>query len=276
MNVLAVGASRNIGYYAALRLLEKGATVTFLLRSPSTFDGDSTIQGYVASGKAHLVKGDGLKADDVRHCWEVAQSLGTDGRVDLVLFTVGGIPSFSLTQGFIISPPDLVTKALFTLLSTIPPSLRTPSSQPRIITISSTGLTRASHDALPLLLKPLYGYFLRKPHEDKLGAERIVAHSSGRPWTDEEPQSKILGEGWQEKEGLPKPGELKHVVVIRPALLSDGPCKADESSKVPYRVADTELPGGYRVSRRDVAHFMVEGVLSQWDKWEGKCVNIAY
>jgi len=89
MNVLAVGASRNIGYYASLRLLEKGATVTFLLRSPSAFDGDSTIQGYVASGKAHLVKGDGLKTDDVRHSWEVAQSLGTDGRVDLVVFTVG-------------------------------------------------------------------------------------------------------------------------------------------------------------------------------------------
>jgi len=34
--------------------------------------------------------------------------------------------------------------------------------------------------------------------------------------------------------------------------------------------------GGYVVSRKDVAHFLVEGVLAEWKKWEGKCLSVAY
>lgn len=151
-----------------------------------------------------------------------------------------------------------------------------PTTGPRLITISSTGLSRASHAALPLALKPMYGYLLRSPHADKLGAERVVAHCAGWKWTDEEPSEKILPQGWQEREGLIEPGKLKHLVVVRPALLTDGSCKADGATKIPYRTVDGELDGGYTISRKDVAHFLVEGVLPQWDQWEGKCISIAY
>ncbi|KAI0934917.1 hypothetical protein AcV5_006607 [Taiwanofungus camphoratus] len=279
MNVYAIGASRNIGYYASVRLLEKGATVTMLLRSPSTFDHDSSIQSYVKSGKARLVKGDALNAADVQRGWESAME-ASEGRVDLVLFSVGGTPKFSITKGFVIDPPNLCTKSLLNVLSTVPAALRDPITQPRFITISSIGLTRASHDALPLALKPMYGYLLRVPHLDKVGAERIVAHCAGRTWTDEEPQEEIIGRDWKDTPGLLGPGELKHVVVVRPALLTDGACKADKvdkaSKKPPYRAADGELGDGYTVSRRDIAHFLVEGVLLNWDQWEGKCVSVAY
>lgn len=110
MNVYAIGASRNIGYYASTRLLgellvlppnpilcclldtlyyvDRGATITFLLRSPSAFDGDEVIQKYVKSGKVRLVKGDALNAQDVSRGWETAREAG-EGRVDVVLFTVG-------------------------------------------------------------------------------------------------------------------------------------------------------------------------------------------
>lgn len=59
-----------------------------LLRSPSTFDHDSSIQSYVKSGKARLVKGDALNAADVQRGWESAME-ASEGRVDLVLFSVG-------------------------------------------------------------------------------------------------------------------------------------------------------------------------------------------
>ncbi|KAJ3524876.1 hypothetical protein NM688_g8488 [Phlebia brevispora] len=87
MNVFAIGASRNIGYFAAVRLLNKGATVTFLLRSPSVFDDDQVIQRYVQSGHARLIQGDGLNASDVAKAWELA--LEGSAHVDLVLFTLG-------------------------------------------------------------------------------------------------------------------------------------------------------------------------------------------
>ena len=68
--------------------LDRGATVTFLLRSPSAFDNDEVIQKYIKSGKARLFKGDAMKADDISRGWEMALAAG-EGRIDVVLFTVG-------------------------------------------------------------------------------------------------------------------------------------------------------------------------------------------
>lgn len=271
IKVLAVGGSRNIGYYASLRLLDLGATVTFLLRSRSVFNDDATIQRYVNSGKARLVKGNAHVREDVERAWTEAAK-GDDNRpVDFLIFTVGGTPRFTLSKGFVISPPNLVTQALLNCLETLP----TPT--PKIITISSTGLTRASHKNLPLLLKPLYGYLLQVPHKDKCGAEEILAHCAGWPWEEcDSPGPEILGANWKER--VPDGGQLKSVVVIRPALLTDGECRADEASrnKQAYRVNEGDLSGSYMVSRKDVAHFLVEGVIKDWDTWQGKRVSIAY
>ena len=104
--------------------------------------------------------------------------------------------------------------------------------------------------------------------------ERAVAYAAGWDWADEEPKSEIVGEGWKERLG--QGGWLKDVCVVRPALLTDGVSKADEGKGKSYRAEDKELSGGYTVSRRDVAHFVVEKALKEWDSWKGKCVRIAY
>lgn len=72
-----------------------GATVTFLLRSTSVFDGNTEIQPYIKSGKAHLIQGDGLVQADVKKALDAAVS---HGPVDVVLFTVGeySFPFFTL------------------------------------------------------------------------------------------------------------------------------------------------------------------------------------
>jgi hypothetical protein len=185
-----------------------------------------------------------------------------------------------LTKGYVISPPNLVTQSLLNVLSTL------PSPNTKIITISSTGVTKKSYASLPLPLKPIYGYLIEGPHKDKLGAERIVAHLADWPWDakrDGEPGEDLMGEGeWMKREGLPEKGALKGcVVVVRPALLTDGECRADETGKkgkgkAPYRVEEGDLKGSYTISRKDVAHFLVEGVVTKWDDWKGKCVSIAY
>ncbi|EPQ57830.1 hypothetical protein GLOTRDRAFT_36291 [Gloeophyllum trabeum ATCC 11539] len=267
MKILAIGASRNIGYYASIRLLEKGATITFLLRSPSVFDNDEKIQGYIASGKARLVKGDALVKEDVRRAWEVAGQGEREGQVDFLLFTVGGTPHFSLTKGFLITPPNLCTASLLNALTTLPAT----SSRPNIIAITSNGLDEASHKALPLAMRLMYGYLLDGPHKDKLGAERVLAHTTGRAWADPEPEGHILPKGWETTPGLPGKGELKdEVVVVRPALLTDG------AAKEKYRTSDTIIPGAYTVSRKDVAHFIVEDIIKNWDSWKGKTASIVY
>ncbi|KAG6331250.1 hypothetical protein ID866_7835, partial [Astraeus odoratus] len=262
IKVLSVGGSRNIGYYTSIRLL--GATVTFLLRSTAVFDKDETIQKHVASGKARLVKGDALVKEDVERAWAEA-SKGDDNRpVDFLVFTVGGTPQFKLSKGFVISPPNLVTQALLNCLQTLP----TPT--PKIIVISSTGLTRASHKSLPLPLKPMYGYLLQVPHKDKCGAEEVLAHCADWPWDARDSAGPdILGTDWEKR--VPGRGQLKSLVVVRPALLTDGNCRADATPAGgnAYRVKDGDLEGSWTVSRRDVAHFLVE-VVKDWGKWEGK------
>ncbi|KAG1860603.1 hypothetical protein DFJ58DRAFT_268492 [Suillus subalutaceus] len=268
--VLVIGGSRNIGYYSAVRLLALGATVTFLLRSPQVFDQDDTIQNYIKEGKARLIQGDALVKDDIRRAWSEAQVDDTRP-VDFLIFTVGGIPQFSLTKGFTMTPPNLITQSLINVLETL------PSPHPKIIAVSSAGLTQASHKSLPLPLKPLYRYFISVPHKDKRGMEEVIAHSAGREWDARDSAGdEILGVGWTSR--VPNIGELKSIVIIRPALLTDGVCRADvkgEGSEA-YRVKEGDLESSWTVSRRDVAHFIVEGVVKHWQEWEGKCASIAY
>ena len=84
---------RLLGICSRIPLLNtgKGATVTFLLRSLSTLEGDENLQPFVQDGKVHLVSGDALNKEDVIRGWKTAQEASESGRVDLVLFTVGEI-----------------------------------------------------------------------------------------------------------------------------------------------------------------------------------------
>ncbi|KII93363.1 hypothetical protein PLICRDRAFT_101613 [Plicaturopsis crispa FD-325 SS-3] len=263
-NILSIGGSRNIGYLSSIRLLESGATVTFLLRNPATFDADAIVQKYVQTGKARLVKGDALVRDDVQRAWDAA------GPVDAVVFTVGNVPSFSLTKGAVQDPPDLVTHSFLNVLSTL------PSPPPKLIACSSTGLTKESHAALPLAWKPIYGWLLAQPHRDKCGLERIAAHVAGREWTDTEPGDEIMGAGWRARQDLPAPGTLSNILIVRPAFLTDGQCKADAGKGKGYRVKEWDMESAYTISRKDVAHFIVEGALKHWSDYGGKVVSVAY
>lgn len=201
--------------------------------------------------------------------------------LNLIKSSVGGTPKFSLTKGFVIDPPNLCASSMLNLLAVYASESLQPSESkpfPRLLLVSSTGLSKSSHAALPLALKPLYGYLLRSPHVDKLGMERVVAYAAGWDWKDEEPESEVVGEAGVWRERLGEGGWLKEVVVVRPALLTDGVCKTDGAAAgvQPYRTEEREVKGGYTVSRRDVAHFVVEGALKEWDTWRGKCVRIAY
>ncbi|KAJ7495890.1 hypothetical protein B0H11DRAFT_2001062 [Mycena galericulata] len=270
LNILTLGGSRNIGYFSSIRLLEQGATVTLLLRSPSVFDNNETIQEYVRSGHARLVKGDATNEAQVRSAWEKA------GIVNAVIFTIGTYPTFSLTQGLVINPHNLVTQCLLNLLCTMPTYSNAP--QPKIVAISWIGVTPAAHAALPFLLKPVSTLFLTSPRKDKLAMEYVFAHCAGWPWdlkTDGEPTIDYMGKGWLERKGLPARGTLKHVLIVRAGLMTDGECVADKSQGKAYRVSEKQL-GGYTISRKDAAHFLVDAITRRWDEFDNKQVNLTY
>lgn len=86
MKIFSIGASRNIGYYSALTLLQQGHQVVFLLRKADVFEDDADMKLFVDSGSAKLVQGDALVESDVGRAWSTATS---DGPVDVVIFSVG-------------------------------------------------------------------------------------------------------------------------------------------------------------------------------------------
>lgn len=84
----------------------------------------------------------------------------------------------------------------------------------------------------------------------------------------------VLTLGWEECAEKAK-GVYSRIVVVRPALLTHGECKADAGGGDAYRIGEGQISSAYSISRRDTAHFICEKALKNWDKWEGKCLCIA-
>lgn len=281
MNVYTLGASKNIGYYSALRLLAKGATITFLLRKTEVFDADEAMKPYVKSGKARLVKGDALEIEDVARGWAEAQAASESRHVDVVLFTVGGaLHHFSIITGAHVFPEDICSTALLNVIRTLPENQRSAGSQPKLIALSTIGSTKASHKRLPFLLKVFYSWLLTPPHVDKFWMERVAAHCAGTHFPDESYRPEMLPKEWKTLEGMPAEGAFKSIMILRAGWLTDGPAKADEEAnrgKRVYRVCTNDRDAlGYTISRKDVAHFIVEDALENWETWEGKPVSLYY
>ena len=192
--------------------------------------------------------------------------------------------SFKVTKGFTIDPPNITTKAILNVLCTMP----TSPTPPKVIAITSIGVTKDS--PIPLVYKPLYGYLLRGPHADKLGLERVLAHVGGRGWDNKEPRDDITtvdGVKWQDRTNLPAPGSLEVLVIRPPAFVeskqkpapssstgNDSDAKKDDE-KPGYRVGSSELGGTYKISREEVAHFIAENAMKDWDQFKGKCITVS-
>lgn len=266
--------------YFVLDLLNAGHTVVFQLRSPAALDNNEEMQPFIQSGKAILIKGDALNKEQVETAWKTANE---GSPVDLVLFTVGafvsqgiyfssthtyttigGTPKFTVTKGLVISPPNLTTHSLSNVLQAIAAS--NPNPNLRIIAVTSTGVTKESHDALPLGMKTLYSWGLRSPHADKMGMERLLQHAIGLKWTENvEPVEEVLPSDW--RKDYPEAGWLKNIVIVRPAFLTDGEAKHQ------YKVSSDEF-SSYTISRKDMGHFIGERLPAEWETWSGKIVNV--
>lgn len=87
----------------------------------------------------------------------------------------------------------------------------------------------------------------------------------------------------EQKGGVTSGGWLdpKYALIVRPAVLMRRRCRGDETrSSTPYRIQEEftlrDRGGGWTISKRDVAHFIVEKALEEWNIWGGRRVRIAY
>jgi hypothetical protein len=159
---------------------------------------------------------------------------------------------------------------MLNVLSTMPNSLRQPGNQPKLISLSGTGMGKAGHAVLPFPHSVLYPLALSSPHRDKLALERIVSHASGGAWfdvADTRETDKFVPGDWAVRAG--PAGAFSNVVIIRPTWLTDGAVTGV------YRTS--ALGGGFKtISRKDVAHFIVVDVLQNWHKRRGNAIAIGY
>jgi hypothetical protein len=140
-------------------------------------------------------------------------------------------------------------------------------ARPRLIAVTSQGITKEGHRQLPLSLRPLYA-MMEVPHVDKNGMEQLAAYCTGKTWNDTDHTGTLPPDTWKQTLGEDE-GWLKSIVVLRPALLNDG----EEKGK--YRVAET-LKNAYIISRRDVAHFITGRLMEDWSEFEGKAIILGY
>jgi len=178
---------------------------------------------------------------------------------------------------------NLVSQCLLNVLTTYP----TTTPKPKLIMISTIGVSISSRKTLPLLLRFVYGYLIQVPLADKLTCERMINHFAGWEWNslDGEPSQEVItGEGvnlsdWKERQGVPPIGGLD-AMIIRAAGLNDDVCRADsvKEGEAPYRVAAGEITGKapWGISRKDVGHFIFETVEKNWGQWGGKQISISY
>ena len=265
-------------------------SATLLLQDTSVFDNDEGMQPHVKSGRAQLVRGDTLVLGDVRYVWGKATDYGRV--VDYVVFTTGkssstrdvqvtllttssfvgaalGKPAFDPFRGFTTNPPNLLTKAILNVLCTIPNSV----PQPKFIAATSIIVADSMIAKAKPFLRPIFGLpiqslnTVRKLHMDWLGIERVLAHGSGRPWGDEEPQAKVTTVDrikWQDRKGLPSPGSLE-ILVLRPKSIIE-------------RWVQVERPNEatHTISREEVAHFITETAMKNWNLCKDIAVVVRY
>lgn len=137
-----------------------------------------------------------------------------------------------------------------------------------MIAITSTGVTKDSHDALPFGFKLFYSYGLASPHADKLGMERLLQYAMGKEWKENiEPSEDILPSPSIWTKEYPPTGWLPELVIVRPAFLTDG----EEVHQ--YKVSMDEF-ASYTISRKDMGHFIGKKLMDEWNTWSGKIVNV--
>lgn len=179
LSVVILGATGGVGKAAAVKSLENGDSVTLLVRDPARLD--------PATKGANVITGDATKPEDLKKALE---------NQDVLLFTIGGKPSFSFTQGFVIDNPTVCADGMSAVSQVYAQANETtePFKLPKaIIAVSTTGLGEGMKD-VPFLLRPLYK-LLHGPHVDKRNMEAALSSIPGIRSTVVRPTLLTDGEG---------------------------------------------------------------------------------
>lgn len=246
--ILFLGATGGCGLAALRHSLAAGHTCIALCRTPSKLTAKLPAD---QQGKANLrtEQGNAHDVDAVARC--LAHPTRPGALVDAVVFSIGG--AFQPAK-MTIDDPNVCEKGMQALLDALArprPGAEAGAAKkkPRVIAISSTGITNLGRD-VPVLFIPMYHIMLKDPHKDKKAMEALLI-ASDADWT-----------------------------LVRPSLLTDGP---ESDTKVRAGVEDSvsrkveSKAVGYTISREDTGKWIYENLIEETDgRWVRKTATITY
>ncbi|WWD18511.1 hypothetical protein CI109_102963 [Kwoniella shandongensis] len=263
MHAVFLGASRGIGLFALLTLLQSSDqgqwTATLLLRKPEAITSDPRFKEYLEKGRVEIVKGDATNEEDVKKLFPVGK------KVDLIVSSVGATPSFTWT-GLHIDQPKLCMDSTLALLHVLA-KLETPL--PRVVAVSSMGIGD-NHKVMPYVMQAAYSALLARPHRDKEALEYLLQKASIKlPLPSHAPDNTFLPES---AIASVRDNFLPELIIVRPAALvgDDAPPKEKEKIKVGEDLST------YTVRRSEVGRFIAEDCVPGKDEWVNKFPVVGY
>lgn len=166
------GATGGCGLSALRYSLAEGYTCRALCRTPAKLTALLS-----ESPTSNLVTLEGNAHDAV--AVEACLTASPTSLVDTIVFSIGG--AFVLSK-MSLDDPDVCRRGIETVLTALT-TLREKgvTGQPRLLVVSTTGISRFGRD-IPIAMLPLYKGMLKVPHEDKKAMEQLV-EASGEAYT---------------------------------------------------------------------------------------------
>ncbi|KAI1451157.1 NAD(P)-binding protein [Annulohypoxylon stygium] len=247
-----LGASGGVGLAALTRAMAAGHTCIALCRTPSKLT-----DRFPAAQHPNLkvVQGNAHDVDAVAQCLFPSSATTSTSPaakpVDMVMSSIGGQFQFAKMT---IDDPHVCENGMKTLLAAIDrvrrentsvPELSLEHWHPRIVVVSTCGISKAGRD-FPLATLPIYKFMLKVPHVDKLAMESLLTGNAGE-------------KGFTYS-------------IVRPSLLTD-PAVPDRKIRVGV---DDKPPVGYGISRDDTGRWIFENLLDAEGAYENRVVTITW
>jgi NADP-dependent 3-hydroxy acid dehydrogenase YdfG len=162
MRVVSFGATRGCGLETVLALLEQGGPqmeVHAMVRNKNAFQAHlKTLSiGSEKLQRLHIYIGDALRSEQVNN---FIQDVAKGGHIDAVVSSLGVLPVFNIMKPLTLMPEgsenicgDSMNNIL-NALEKVAPS-QEDKKIPCLIVVSSNGMDKPSHDALPWMLRPI-------------------------------------------------------------------------------------------------------------------------
>ncbi|KAK3939959.1 oxidoreductase AflX [Diplogelasinospora grovesii] len=260
--ILFLGATGGCAFSALRRSLAANHTCIALCRTPSKLTSKLT-PAEQSSPNLHIEPGNAHDIDALMRAL-LLPTPNSPPLVDTIISSIGAAPTLSLTGGIALDDPHACGTGMTALLTALRRCRDEKGAvgDPRIVAVSTTGISDSGRRDVPLLMVPLYHVLLREPHKDKKAMERALVASGERRWT-----------------------------VVRASLLTDGP-GVEDGGRVRVRVGVEDLvvggkegvkslAVGYTIAREDVGRWIFENLIQEdgeggGGRWDGKAVTVTY